>query len=616
MKRKIYFAAILASTIIFSSCVDFLEPLPNGTIPEEDLWNRPSYIEGFVGHAYTYIPKNYANNRGFYLDGATDDAVITNRLHAMNRFGIGTMGTDNDPFKDDIYVNSYNAIVSVNRFLEDNKGLNTRYSTDPVENDLRRKRLHGEAFALRAWYEWELLKYYGGVGAKSGELLGISIIKTAFQDVDKDVLATPRSSYLESMKQIQEDCDSAFNYLIDAHRDWLKEDANAIETGAILYGAMDKLSLKAMLSRMYLTYASPLFNPENDLERWKKAAQAAKEAIDLKLKVDEEYGFDRYAQVDWNNPNFPGIMATSQYVKDKSAETAFYPTSLKGGHNGAIGASQELVDAFPMANGYPITDERSGYDPQNPYEGRDARFYSTIFYNQSEARDTKNGLIHKFESWVYEDANEGKILGEDYAGNPKTSLTNYHIKKFLYKNYNPNVTSMTAAGPRSKFIYRWAHVVLDFAEAANEVVGPTTEIYGLTAKEAISWLRKRKTTDGTESSYATSDPYLDEVSIDKDKFREFIRNERRLETCFEGMRFFDLQRWSTEDDLSLLNAVVHRPEIVRNLAGGFEYSEGTAEKPYVVVATRKFTSPYIPLPYDEILRVDELEQNMGWKAWE
>ena len=615
MKRKLYFAVIMASTIMFPSCVDFLEPLPNGTIPEEDLWNRPSYIEGFVGHAYTYIPKNYANNRGFYLDGATDDAVITNRSHAMNRFGIGTMGTDNDPFKDDIYVNSYNAIISVNRFLEDNKGLNTRYSTDPVENDLRRKRLHGEAFALRAWYEWELLKYYGGVGAKSGQLLGISLIKTAFQDVNKDVLSTPRSTYQETVKQIQEDCDSAFVYLVDAHRDWLTEDENAIETGAILYGSMDKLSLKAMLSRMYLTYASPLFNPDNDIERWKKAAQAAKEAIDLKLKVDEGHGFDCFAQVDWNNPNFPGIMATSQYVKDKSAETAFYPTSLKGGHNGAIGASQELVDAFPMANGYPITDPRSGYDHQKPYEGRDARFYSTIFYNQSEARDTKNGLIHKFESWVYDDDTNGKIFGEDYAGNPKTSLTNYHIKKFLYKNYNPNVTSMTAAGPRSKFIYRWAHVVLDFAEAANEAVGPTTEIYGLTAKEAISWLRKRKTTDGTESSYATSDPYLDEVSTDKAKFREFIRNERRLETCFEGMRFFDLQRWSTEDDLSLLNAELHRPEITRNLAGEFEYSEGTAEKPHVVVATRKFTSPYIPLPYDEILRVDEIEQNKGWKAW-
>lgn len=616
MKRNLYFAALLVSTILLSACVDFLEPLPNGTVPEDDLWNRPAHIEGFVGHAYSYIPKNYNNNRGFYLDGATDDAVITNRMHSMNRFGNGTMGTESDPFKEDIYADSYRAIVSVNRFLEDNKGLNTRYSVDPRENDLKRKRLHGEAFALRAWYEWELLKYYGGVGSKSGTMLGISIVKDAFHDVENDILWTARSTYEESVKQIQEDCDSAFKYLAVAHRDWLKEEPKDIETGAILWGAMDQLGLKAMLSRMYLTYASPLYNLDNDLNRWRKAAEAAKEAIDLKREVDAEHGFIETDGVDWNNPNFPGIISPSSFLaNDLGTEQAFYPASLKGSHNGAIGASQELVDAFPMANGYPITDARSGYNPQRPYEGRDARFYSTIFYNQAEARETNGALIHKFESWV-SDGSGGTSYGSDYAGNPKTSLTNYHIKKFIYKNYNPNDNSKTKGGPRSKYIYRWAHVVLDFAEAANEAVGPTTPIDGLTAKEAISWLRKRNTSDNVVSSYAQKDDYLNEVvEKGKDAFREFVRNERRIETCFEGMRFFDLRRWSTEDDLSLLNAVVHCPEIIRKSSGLFEYSDGI-NKPHIEVAKRKFTTPYIPLPYDEILRVDGIEQNKGWKVWE
>lgn len=616
MKRNLYFTVLFSSTIILSACVDYLEPLPNGTFPDEEFWSRPSYVEGLVGHAYAYFPKSYDNNRGFYLDGATDDAVITDRTHVMNRFGIGTMGTENDPFKTDIYINSYEAIISVNRFLEDNKGLNTRYSVDERENELKRKRLHGEAFALRAWYEWELLKYYGGVGSKSGQMLGISIVKSAYQDLNKDVLWTARATYEESVKQIQEDCDSAFKYIAKAHRDWLKEDPKDVETGAILWGAMDQLGLKAMLSRMYLTYASKLYNPNEDPERWRKAAEAAKEAIDLKREIDGEHGFVETDGVDWNNPNFPGIISPSPFTtSDLTIEQAFYPASLKGTHNGSIGATQELVDAFPMANGYPITDPRSKYDPQNPYEGRDARFYSTIFYNQSEATETNGALIHKFESWTSE-KNNGSSLGADYAGNPKTSLTNYHIKKFIYKNYNPNDNSKTKGGPRSKYIYRWAHVVLDFAEAANEFGGPDFEIDGLTAKEAISWLRKRKTYDGTVSSYAVSDPYLEEVAkAGKDAFREFIRNERRIETCFEGMRFFDLRRWSSEDDLSLLNTIVHRPEIIRKSSGVFEYSDGKS-KPHIEVARRKFTSPYIPLPYDEILRVDGIEQNKGWKSWE
>lgn len=615
MKRKLYISVLLASTVAMTACVDFLEPLPNGNFPEDELWDRPSYVEGFVGHAYTYMPKNYNNNSGFYFDGATDDAVITNRMHVMNRFGMGTIGVNDDPFKSDVYTDSYRAIGSVNRFLEDNRGLNTRYSVNDRENELKRKRLHGEAFALRAWYEWELLKYYGGVGSKSGELLGISIIKKPFHDLDKDVLWTPRSTYKETMDQIQEDCDSAFQYIAKAHRDWLIEEGD-VEVGAVLWGAMDQIGLKAMLSRMYLTYASKLYNPSEEPDRWKKAAEAALDAIELKLEIDQDHGFNIKNGVDWNNPNFAGILAMSQFAtEDLGTEKAFYPASLKGGHNGAIGASQELVDAFPMKNGFPITDERSDYDPKNPYANRDPRFYSVIFYNQAEAKDNKGNLIHKFESWKSETTS-----GEDYAGNPKTSLTNYHIKKYLYNGYNPNDNSKLKGGPRSRYFYRWAHIVLDFAEAANEFGGPDFEFdykYGkLTAKQAISWLRNRNTYEGLESPYASSDPYLEDVaSKGKIAFREFVRNERRIETCFEGMRYFDLRRWSSEDDLSLLNTEVHRPEIIRNTSGEFEYSNGK-DKPHVVVATRKFTTPYIPLPYDEILGVDGIEQNKGWKSWE
>ncbi len=623
-KNKLFLIGILPLIMLLTACGDFLDPLPNGTIPEDQIWNRPDYVKGFVGHAYSYMPSDYNNNRGYFLDGATDDAVLTNKLHAMNRFGIGTMSTSNDPFKNDIYADSYKAIVSVNRFLVDFKGLNTRFSINARENELTRKRLHGEAYALRAWYQWELLKYYGGVGAKSGKLLGISIIKGAFQDLNVDTLWKPRSTYFETINQIQQDCDSAFKYLAKAHRDYLKEFPTDVQTGAILWGAMDQMALRAMLSQMYLTYASPLYNPNGETDRWLKAAEAAKAAMDLKESVDgtRTPGFVKTDRVNWNDANFPGIIFPSSYSKaDLSAEKAFYPASLKGGHSGVIGATQELVDAFPMANGYPITDSRSGYDPQNPYVGRDKRFYSTIFYNGAQAKlnnVSTGAIIQTFESWSAE-VDGATVLGKDYAGVPKTSLTNYHIKKFLYMNYNPNDNLKLAGGPRSKYFYRWAHVVLDFAEAANEVGGPNFAVGGLTAKDAIVLLRKRKTYDNETSSFATSDPYLTELAASNDKalFREFIRNERRLETCFEGLRFFDLKRWSTENDLSLLNKTVHRPVITKDMTTGtYQYSDGTAAKPHVEVGKRNFTTPYLPLPYDEILRLNAIEQNKGWNSWE
>ena len=84
-------------------------------------------------------------------------------------------------------------------------------------------------------------------------------------------------------------------------------------------------------------------------------------------------------------------------------------------------------------------------------------------------------------------------------------------------------------------------MVLAFAEAANRVGGPNAPIDGLTAREAIAWLRSRTTYDGAEG--IKSDPYLEQVSLaGKEAFDKFLRNERRIETCFEGTWFFDLRR--------------------------------------------------------------------------
>ncbi len=96
----------------------------------------------------------------------------------------------------------------------------------------------------------------------------------------------------------------------------------------------------------------------------------------------------------------------------EAMERMFYPGGFQG--NGVIGATQELVDAFPMANGYPINDptNRGGYDPANPYAGRDPRFYSTIFYNTAQAKKNNTGvLMYTFENW-----NRDLEAGKDAAG--------------------------------------------------------------------------------------------------------------------------------------------------------------------------------------------------------
>ena len=149
-------------------------------------------------------------------------------------------------------------------------------------------------------------------------------------------------------------------------------------------------------------------------------------------------------------------------------------------------------------------------------------------------------------------------------------------------------------------------MVLTFAEAANHVAGPTGNVYGLTAKEAISWLRSRKTYDGEDG--IRNDAYLDRIAVMGEKeFDLFLRNERRIETCFEGTWFYDLRRWTTS--LGDLNKTIYRPEIEKT-SGGFTYDYWTE------VEQRRFTSAYLPIPYKEMKNIPGMIQNEGWENWQ
>ena len=593
---------LLGTLLVFlASCKDeYLEPYPNGDISSEEIWKYQDIVQGLVGQCYDYMDNNdgrgYNNNNGAYLDCATDNAVRTSTTDNLRRLAVGAITTSQDPFRT-YWDIDYRAINSVNTFLKDRRGYNTRFIVNDDWNTLVKNRLQGEAFALRAWFQWDLLQRFGGKGI-DGQMLGFPIVLEPLSVTEHTNL--PRNTYDECVKQILADCDSAYKYLPIAHRDFLVPNTgDRVYAGAKYWGRMDGITTRAIKSNVYLTWASPLFNPGNDKTRWEMAAQNAKEVIDFKLKVDNvTNGFKPADAVNWFNPNFPGIVFSSRYNNGNDAmERMFYPGGFQG--NGTMGASQDLVDAFPMKNGYPITDPKSGYDPANPYKDRDPRFYSIIWYNGAQAKKNNTGvLMYTFENW------DG---GKDQALAASTnSRTNYHIKKMVWMGLNWKDASPNRQ-PHSKFYIRWAHMCLNFAEAANHVVGPTDAAkFGLSAKDAIKYLRTRKSYDGA-TGFAT-DPYLDEVAAaGENAFDQLVRNERRIETCFEGFRFYDLRRWATP--LAELNKPVRGAKIIKNEDGTFTYDLN------VEVEDRKFSSHFLPIPYDEMLRMDKLVQNEGWDAW-
>lgn len=613
--KKILLLPVLIA-VVFSSCVKYLDPLPNGDRSSVDIWGYQNYIQGLVGQCYNNMATNYDNNEGAYLDGATDDAVLTSSTNTIHRLAAGTLITSQDPFLT-YWDRDYKSIYLVNLFLKDRKGFNTKFYVNMTAHrldSLVRWCRQGEAFALRAWFQWDLLQKFGGKGT-DGTMLGFPIVLEPLDITSQVNMA--RNTYDDCVKQIIADCDSAYKYLPIAHRDFLVPiTGDRVVAGGRNWGRMDGITTRAIKAMVYLTWASPRFNPANDISRWDSAAANAKKVIDFKLVVDQiasTNSFRPVNQVNWFNNNFGGIVISSRSQSSNDAmEKMFYPGGFQG--NGVIGASQELVDAFPMANGRPITDPLSGYDPANPYVGRDPRFYSVIFYNSAKAyrnnTATPANLMYTFENW----SNGGK----DAAGILSTnSLTNYHIKKYVYMGLNWSDASPSRQ-PHSKFYIRWAHMCLIFAEAANQVVGPTDATrYGISAQTAIQYLRARKTYDGANGlcpllpptvPSAAQDPYLiSQAAAGKAAFDALVRNERRIETCFEGIRIYDIRRWTT--DLTGFNKDVHGASITRNTNLSFTYNLNS------VVEQRFFTSAYFPIPYNEMLRMSKLIQNEGWNGW-
>ena len=152
-------------------------------------------------------------------------------------------------------------------------------------------------------------------------------------------------------------------------------------------------------------------------------------------------------------------------------------------------------------------------------------------------------------------------------------------------------------------------MALAFAEAANQLVGPNGTKYGYTPKAVIGQLRSM-TTYENKVGIPAADPYLNSVAaLGTDAFYDLIKNERRIELSFEGERFHDMSRWTNDAEFdALYNKPVHGVKTVKN---GTVYTYDLNWE----VETRAYKSAYMPIPYDDILRMNKLVQNEGWDQW-
>ena len=176
--------------------------------------------------------------------------------------------------------------------------------------------------------------------------------------------------------------------------------------------------------------------------------------------------------------------------------------------------------------------------------------------------------------------------------NGYSTRTGYYLRKHLREDVYLSSTTQNGQPHYSPRI-RYTEIFLNYAEAANEAWGPTgSGEYDFSAYDVIKAIRQRAGV-GADNG----DAYLESIKNDQAKMRELIRNERRLELCFEGFRFWDMRRWK-------LN--------LNETAKGIQITGNTYK--VIDVENRKY-EPYMtygPIPYSEILKYNALEQNQGW----
>ncbi len=596
MKKHILTILVLG---LVCGCQGFLDPLPNGSYNENNYDDYPKLIRGYVEKAYDLLPATYLSTDHIVGDGLADNLTWRARTNSHYKFATGS-GLMSNYGHASIYERDYQGIYYCNLFLKDNIGLTTRYMIDEEYNVKLQRALQGDAYALRAWYLYDLLKFFGG-RSTDGQMLGVPIFTEPVDPNDAKLSDVTRPTYEACVNQILEDIDSALVYIPLANRDFLKDQEIIPVTGAVRYRRFDGAGMLALKAQVLLTWASPAFNPYDDVSRWDAAARAAKAAIDHKLNVEGvasvKGGFDPAASFLWKDPNSSEAYCVSQISNNSNFENNFYPQGFGGSANYA--PTQELVDAFGMSNGYPIDHPKSGYDPANPFKNRDPRFYANIFYDGAQVvRNTNASDV----MYVFDTAQGGK----DAPGLVNTSPTGYYIKKFVYLGWNKSDNTVSTAQACIMY-WRWTQMLLTFAEAANQVVGPIdNSTYGMSAKEAIQYIRNRPLEDGSKGVGIAGDPYLDEMALAGARtFEQVIKSEWRVETCFEGFRFHNVRRWAKSADE--LNKELHGIKVVR---------EGLRTTYQVEsLESRTYPSLWLPIPYLELRKAPLMVQNEGWESW-
>lgn len=555
---KIALVTLLTTTF---SCKKYLnENVNKGAVPEEAQWVSETNADIFLNGVYSQLAPMH--NTPDYLDNFTDDNDGGNYWRSYTwRRGIcdatvnggapqgdgqgAPFGQTNGSYA--VWNQAYTRIRRCNLFMEKvaaNKGgvFGAAWAAKRID----------EARFLRAYWYAMLWQHVGG----------LPIITKTLNNQDGSEIYYPRSTFEETFNFITSEMDA----IIANGKLAVKYNFGNADAGRATLGAA--LMVKGWCQ---LYAASPLFNsgdyvladPSNFVHfaaaktsRWADAAATFKTFMDTYTQYSlfpkmSEFWYERNeynSEVVWDRQQVSGTNGQLQNNVDQYGG----PVYILGVYHtwGNYNPTQELVDTYRMANGLRITDPASGYDPQHPYVGREQRFYDFIVYDGATYKQDwmpKADII-----WTRIDTYKNSPSYTDYPTSNKIDFGSTDVSNTAYY-FKKKLNNLAAEGGNQSgqnyVYYRYAEVLLGYAEAQNEAAGPDASVY-----EALNKVRTRA---------STNLPPLVVGSLSKDEMRQEIRDQRRIEFAFEAKRFYDIMRWKTAG--TVLNAPLHGMKIYNTI---------------------------------------------------
>lgn len=605
MKTKI--SLILLTILIggLSSCNDdFFDQVPNDRLTIEQVFQRTEYSEKFLATIYSYIKDESHRTQDVPWDPCSDDLDVTYDRDQYYSYliNLGKWSASSNYSRYEYWAHYYQGIRSATYFME-HIGDNQEMLSDETKGPRVVAQYRNEARFLRAWFYYCLLRQYGPfVIIKDGVIAG---------DLDRnDVkMNLPRSPYDECVQYIIDELNALImeenfpmHFTVQNERD---------------YGRATKAMCYALKSRLLLLAASPqfngnkayanvvnkdgtnLFSTAEDKTKWAKAAQAAKDVIELSIfdlfkKYRSDNTLDPYLSCrdvfldPWNEEVIMVRMNNYMRYWERSATPRQF-----GGYE-SMGVTQQLVDAFRMKDGKAITsDQETGYSTaaykdnvtgwtfapagtRMMYVNREPRFYVNVVFNGAFWIGDQKTQIQLYYSGA-----SGKKGSWDY---PRTG---YIANKNVSPSSNPKNDSYLK---RPHVMMRYAEILLNYIEALNESQPGHGDI-----EKYLNLIRERGGLPPVEQG------------LNQDLMREQIRLERRIELCLEHLRYFDTRRWLIADKTD------GGPFYGMNVDAGNGFKDDAFYEK-TVFENRVFRNEFYlwPIPQSEIDRDPQIVQNPGW----